>query len=166
MLVMMNVNEIRIPNTYTHTPPRKDKIDDRMVYYMEHGTLKSNIVVTQKGLLVDGYCNYLVAVMCGIFSVQCEINTRHISRCIDGKNRKIRNVHHKRRILYNRQNGKCAMCGKQLQIDDCTSVEDYLTFDHILPVSRGGSNGLSNLQGLCRHCNYQKQDDYEEDTEQ
>ena len=53
----------------------------------------------------------------------------------------------------------------QLQIDDCTS-EDYLTLDHILPVSKGGSNGLMNLQGLCRHCNYQKQDDYKEDTEQ
>lgn len=166
MLVMMDVEEIRIPDTYTHTPPRKDKIDDRMVYYMEHGTLKSNIVVTQKGLLVDGYCNYLVAVMCGISSVQCKINTRHIRRCIDGKNRKIRNGYHKRRILYNRQNGKCAICGKQLQIDDCTSVDDYLTFDHILPVSRGGSNGLSNLQGLCRHCKYKKQDDFKEDTEQ
>lgn len=63
MLVMMNVNEIRIPTIYTHTPPRKEKVDSSMGYYMEHGALKSNIVVTQKGLLIDGYCSYIVAVM-------------------------------------------------------------------------------------------------------
>ena len=163
MLVMMNVDEIRIPTIYTHTPPRKEKIDNSMGYYMEHGALKSNIVVTQKGLLVDGYCSYIVAVMCGISSVQCEINTRFIRKCLDGKNRKIRNTQHKRKILYDRQGGKCALCGRQLQIDDWTSIEDYLTFDHILPVSRGGSNGLMNLQGLCHQCNYQKQDEYKED---
>lgn len=165
MLVMMNVDEIRIPTIYTHTPPRKEKIDNSMLYYMEHGALKSNIVVTQKGLLIDGYCSYIVAVVCGISSVQCEINTKFISRRVDGKNRKVNNAQHKRKILYHRQNGKCAVCGMQLQIDDCTS-EDYLTLDHILPVSKGGCNGLMNLQGLCRHCNYQKQDDYKEDTKQ
>ncbi len=53
MLVMMNVNEIRIPTIYTHTPPRKEKVDSSMGYYMEHGALKSSIVVTQKGLLID-----------------------------------------------------------------------------------------------------------------
>ena len=57
MLVMMNVDEIRIPTIYTHTPPRKEKIDNSMLYYMEHGALKSNIVVTQKGLLIDVYCS-------------------------------------------------------------------------------------------------------------
>lgn len=165
MLVMMNVDEIRIPTIYTHTPPRKEKIDNSMGYYMEHGALKSNIVVTQKGLLVDGYCSYIVAVMCGISSVQCEINTRFIRKCVDSKNRKVNNAQHKRKILYHRQNGKCAVCGMQLQIDNFAS-DDYLTLDHILPVSKGGSNGLMNLQGLCRHCNYQKQDEYKEDTEQ
>lgn len=166
MLVMMNVDEIRIPTIYTHKPPRKEKIDNSMLYYMEHGALKSNIVVTQKGMLIDGYCSYIVAVVCGISSVQCEINTKRVRNSLGGKGRTINNRQHKRRILYNRQDGKCTLCGRQLQIDDCTSVEDYLTLDHILPVSKGGSNGLMNLQGLCRHCNYQKQDDYKEDTKQ
>ena len=165
MLVMMDIDKIKMPTIYTHMPPRKEKVNNHMLYYMEHGALKHNIVITQKGLLIDGYCSYIVAVMCGISSVQCEINTKFISRRVDGKNRKVNNAQHKRKILYHRQDGKCAVCGMQLQIDDCTS-EDYLTLDHILPVSKGGSNGLMNLQGLCRHCNYQKQDDYKEDTEQ
>lgn len=164
MFVMMNVGEIRVPNVYT--PPRKSKINSHMLYYMEHGAFKSSIVVTQKGLQVDGYCNYIVAVVCGISLIQCEINTKHIRNHIDKKNGVIKNRSHKRKILYERQSGKCAICGIQLQIDDFTSIEDYLTLDHILPVSRGGSNGMKNLQGLCRRCNYQKQDEYKEDMEQ
>lgn len=49
-----------------------------------------------------------------------------------------------------------------IYVDDCNSIDDYMTLDHILSVSRGGSNGLRNLQGLCRRCNYQKQDNMEE----
>lgn len=162
MLVMMNVDRIGIPDIYTHTPPRKAKIDNHLTYYLEHGTMKSNIVVTQKGMLVDGYCNYIVAVMCGISLVQCEINTKRISRHY-GKNRKIKKKPLKRKILYDKQCGKCAICGRQLQIDDRIRIEDYLTVDHILPVARGGSNRMDNLQGLCWECNHEKQDYYMEE---
>lgn len=161
MLVTMNIDNISMPTIYTHTPPRKEKINNHMMYYLEHGTLKHNIVVTQKGMLVDGYCSYIVAVVCGIDTVQCELNTKKLKYGIE-KNRSINNRKHKRKILYNRQCGKCAICGKQLQIDDSTSIDDYLTLDHILPVCRGGSNGLMNLQGLCRRCNYQKNDKLED----
>lgn len=159
MFMTMRLDNIRVPDIYTHTPPQKQKLDKHMLYFMENGTFKRNIVVTQKGLLVDGYCDYIVAVMCGISSVQCEINTKYIGKRIDRKNRKINNAQHKRKILYNKQDGKCAVCGKQLQINDYTRG-DYLTLDHILPVAKGGSNGLVNLQGLCSHCNYQKQDEF------
>lgn len=159
MFMTMSVDNIRVPDIYTHTPPQKQKLDKHMLYFMENGTFKRNIVVTQKGVLMDGYCDYIVAVMCGMETVQCEINTKHISRRF-GKNRTINNPVRKRKILFEIQNGKCAVCGKRLQIDNPQSRNDYLTFDHILPVSRGGSNGLMNLQGLCYDCNYQKQDEF------
>lgn len=161
MLVNMSVDNISMPTIYTHTPPKKEKINKHMLYYIEHGTLKHNIVVTQKGMLIDGYCSYIVAVVCGIDTVECELNTKKLKYGIE-KNRKINNRQHKRKILYNRQGGKCAICGKQLQIDDNTSIDDYLTLDHILPVCRGGSNGLMNLQGLCSRCNYLKNDKLED----
>lgn len=45
-----------------------------------------------------------------------------------------------------RDGGTCVACGST----------EHLTVDHILPVSRGGTNEPDNLQCLCRHCNSTK----------
>ncbi len=37
-----------------------------------------------------------------------------------------------------------------------------MTLDHIFPVCCGGGNGLVNLQGLCRDCNFQKKNKFME----
>jgi 5-methylcytosine-specific restriction endonuclease McrA len=37
----------------------------------------------------------------------------------------------------------------------CNSIED-LQVDHIIPLAKGGSNDLDNLQILCRKCNREK----------
>lgn len=39
----------------------------------------------------------------------------------------------------------------------CNTTED-LQVDHIMPVSRGGTNDIANLQMLCRDCNASKRD--------
>lgn len=44
------------------------------------------------------------------------------------------------------QDGKCAHCG----------TADDLTFDHIVPRSRGGRNVFHNFQLLCSPCNQAK----------
>ncbi|TWU24080.1 HNH endonuclease [Novipirellula galeiformis] len=53
-----------------------------------------------------------------------------------------------RQRVWQRYGGQCADCG----------ARDYLEFDHIIPVAKGGSNMDSNIQLLCRRCNLKKSD--------
>lgn len=51
--------------------------------------------------------------------------------------------------------GICPKCGRNLSLKNPKS-KSYLTLDHIVPKSRGGTNNLGNLQPLCAACNYNK----------
>ena len=53
-----------------------------------------------------------------------------------------------RQRAWQRYGGQCAECG----------AEDYLEFDHIIPVAKGGSSSDANVQLLCRRCNLKKSD--------
>lgn len=44
---------------------------------------------------------------------------------------------------------KCLCCGEKLKLEA----------DHIVPLARGGSDDISNIQPLCRNCNAQKATD-------
>lgn len=49
-------------------------------------------------------------------------------------------------LLQQRYGGHCAYCGEIKP----------LTKDHIIPVSKGGSDDISNMLPVCRHCNCTK----------
>lgn len=51
--------------------------------------------------------------------------------------------------VFQRDNFQCKSCGK-------TAQESELTIDHIIPLAKGGSNDISNLQTLCLTCNGKK----------
>ena len=54
-----------------------------------------------------------------------------------------------RHKVFVRDNYRCVECG-------ATNKETTLEIDHIIPVSKGGTNDISNLQTLCRECNRAK----------
>jgi 5-methylcytosine-specific restriction endonuclease McrA len=56
-----------------------------------------------------------------------------------------------RRLVYNKYQGKCNICGDFVPVDE-------FTVDHIVPISKGGTYDLWNLQCACKTCNRIKQD--------
>lgn len=56
------------------------------------------------------------------------------------------NIKENRFKIFERDQYKCAYCGKQL-------TRFSATLDHIQPVSRGGDNSYDNLKTACLHCN-------------
>jgi hypothetical protein len=48
--------------------------------------------------------------------------------------------------VWRRDNGRCVKCGSR----------ERLEYDHIVPVSRGGSNTVRNIELLCEVCNPSK----------
>lgn len=54
-----------------------------------------------------------------------------------------------KRTVYERQDGKCAICGEKFDISECEA-------DHIIPWSKGGKTVIDNCQILCKKCNSRK----------
>jgi 5-methylcytosine-specific restriction endonuclease McrA len=48
--------------------------------------------------------------------------------------------------VWRRDGGKCVKCGSR----------ENLEYDHIVPVSKGGSNSARNIELLCESCNRAK----------
>jgi len=51
-----------------------------------------------------------------------------------------------RKIIYNKSNGRCELCGQRLLFEE-------MTLDHIVPISMGGADDMGNLQASCFACN-------------
>lgn len=51
-----------------------------------------------------------------------------------------------RQEIYNKANGRCALCGRKVLFDE-------FTIDHIVPIAMNGSDDMENLQCTCVSCN-------------
>ena len=57
-------------------------------------------------------------------------------------------------LILKRDGFKCKVCG-------ATQEQSPLTVDHIIPVSKGGTNDENNLRTLCSECNLGKRDSFD-----
>ena len=82
--------------------------------------------------------NYKICPFCGL-----ELATRYGRQPIP---RKLRHE------VFKRDGYRCRECG-------ASKEETSLEIDHIVPVAKGGTNDIDNLQTLCRECNRMKHTD-------
>ena len=64
----------------------------------------------------------------------------------------------KRELLFEICGGCCPNCGRPLQNKRSKERDSYMTIDHVVAKSNGGTNHLYNLAPLCRRCNMKKSD--------
>jgi hypothetical protein len=102
------------------------------------------ITVTGKG---SGF--YVVADPNGMFNRIYRTSIRMANQTVVRQERSTRHIHRDvRQRVWQRYGGRCAECG----------AAEYLEFDHIIPVAKGGGNADNNVQLLCRGCNGRKSD--------
>jgi 5-methylcytosine-specific restriction endonuclease McrA len=63
-----------------------------------------------------------------------------------------------RQRLRKKAEARCALCGGEIEFGQDPPAPLALTIDHIVPRSRGGTNGVYNLQPAHFICNQQKGD--------
>lgn len=70
---------------------------------------------------------------------------------IQKKQRKRRNQYSFgiRKMIYNKADGRCALCGRKILFED-------MTLDHIIPLAMNGVDDIENLQCACDLCNKAK----------
>lgn len=58
--------------------------------------------------------------------------------------------------VYEKFDGKCNLCSKQLSFESNPLSNEYPSIDHMIPLSKGGYHEWDNVQLLCRRCNFKK----------
>ena len=51
-----------------------------------------------------------------------------------------------RKMIYDKADGRCALCGRKITLSD-------MTIDHIVPLNKNGEDSINNLQSTCLACN-------------
>lgn len=66
--------------------------------------------------------------------------------------------------IFKKDNWTCRMCSTKVQKVNIYA-DDAAELDHIIPISRGGTHSIDNVQTLCRKCNQFKSDKMPDELE-
>lgn len=76
----MKVDDIKIYPCFAAHEPKPEKMQQKEQYFEETGALQSQIIIDNRGNLIDGYTSYLIARQQGIENVSVQYGKRQIIR--------------------------------------------------------------------------------------
>lgn len=142
MVQTLSLDKIIIPNNYTK--PSEKKVNKKMQRIKDG--IPVEIVLNDKLRLIDGYASYVAYKNLGYES--CEVKIWDVDKHIDNI------LHNNLEYVYNRDKGKCYICGRKcLPIGNGNTEDLSPTIDHVIPKSKGGTNELDNKKLCCSTCN-------------
>lgn len=74
----MRTDSIKIFPCFMDHPPKPEKMERKDLYYQEHGSFESEIILDSSGHLIDGYTSYLLAIKYGVSHVSVTYGRRQI----------------------------------------------------------------------------------------
>ncbi len=149
---------------------RDERAEERMLYRQRRAREReANIVGHQLTMKECGCCGRLFVPRMGqkYCSIECGKRINNAikkDRRIRGMKKVIKDKNITLQRLYERDGGRCYICGKvcdwndYIVRDDETFIanNDYPSIDHIIPVSLGGLHSWDNVRLACRGCNSKK----------
>ena len=58
--MIKNLSNIKIKDSFIEHPPREEKMNYKISYYLITGKFEQPIVINKEGYLIDGYITYLI----------------------------------------------------------------------------------------------------------
>jgi len=113
-----------------------------MVYSIQQGLREQGVKPDTERLLVK---HYVLRRDRDYQRIQREVETLENVERIESSSREVI-PEAVRLFVWRRDSGRCVKCGSQQRLE----------FDHVIPISSGGSNTERNIQLLCQSCNRSK----------
>ena len=153
---MIHVKDIVRNDKFNDRKPSEKKIKAK-IDGLKLGIINT-ITIDRSGRIIDGIAS-LIAMRRNKENYVPYIQTDKIK--VYGKDNR-HPVHGRMKVredLFNKQNGKCYICKRQMTLDlNEPDWRIHATVDHMIPLSKGGSNELSNCALSCSLCNQLKAD--------
>ncbi|MBO5388564.1 MAG: HNH endonuclease [Lachnospiraceae bacterium] len=151
---MIYIDDIVLPYKFASTVVTDKKIDNKIRGL--HLGLLNTVIINSKYRMIDGYAIYTIFKQNKEIFIPCEFR----------ESIKVYNNSHSidrfeiRKSLYDKEDGKCYICGRQMTLSKNTEKFSNIdaTIDHIIPLAKGGTNDISNCAACCRQCNKLKSD--------
>lgn len=148
---LIDIDDIQILPHFQSSTPSSLKIKLRITNYKKYNNFPPVTVEVNDGeyTLIDGYTTYIAAKRLKIKKIQCVIKdgTYVSPHCRSSK-----------KMIYEKYDGKCYICGREVKLTPYNEEPMQMTIDHIIPISKSGTNDIDNLACCCKVCNGLKGD--------